>query len=208
MQIVARVDQFRYDAFLWRQELSISQKIALAFGIAALTGLLAQTRVFIPWSPVPLTGQTFAVLLAGVFLGRWWGGISMALYAGLGAAGLPFFSGWSGGAAYLLGPTGGYIIGFIIAAFFLGHFADSYAKARGFRGMLTLMLFANFVLVYLPGLFQLGLWLRLTTGEAVPFTALLSMGALPFIPGDIAKASLAAAIAVRTMPKQPSETAS
>jgi len=208
MQIAARVDQFRYDAFLWRCELSIPKRVALAFGIAALTGLLAQTRAFVPWSPVPITGQTFAVLLASVFLGRWWGGISMAIYAGLGAAGLPFFSGWSGGVAYLLGPTGGYIIGFIIAAFFLGHFADSYAKTRGFRGMLVLMLFANFVLVYMPGLFQLGLWLRLTAGEAVPLTALLSMGALPFIPGDIAKASLAAAIAVRTMPRQPSEAAS
>jgi len=202
MQIAARVDQIRYDVFRWRCELSIPKKLALAIGIAGLAGLLAQLRFFLPWSPVPVTGQTFAILLAGVLLGRWWGGTSMAIYAGLGAAGLPWFSNWSGGAGHILGPTGGYIIGFIFAALFLGHFTDTYIKARNFRSMLVLMLFANFVLIYLPGLFQLGLWVKLTTGESMPFTTLLGMGALPFIPGDIAKAVAAAAVAVGVTPKR------
>lgn len=202
MEIAARVDQIRYDVFHWRYELSITKKLALAMGIAGLTGLLAQTRILLPWSPVPLTGQTFAVLLAGVLLGRWWGGISLGIYAGLGAAGLPWFSSWSGGAGYILGPTGGYIIGFILAALFLGHFTDTYIRARSFRSMLALMLFANFVLIYSPGLFQLGLWVRAITGEPVSFTTLLGMGALPFIPGDIAKAVAAAAIAAGVTPKR------
>lgn len=202
MQMAARVDQAKYDAFRWRYELSIPKKLALAVGTAGLTGLLAQTRILLPWSPVPITGQTFAVLLGGVLLGRWWGGISLAIYVGLGAAGLPWFSSWSGGAGHILGPTGGYIIGFILASLFLGYFTDTYIKSRSFRSMLALMLFANFVLIYLPGLFQLGLWVRSATGQAPSLTVLLGMGALPFIPGDIAKAVAAAAIAGGITPKR------
>ena len=147
MAIAARINQYKYDVFRLRYELSVPKKLALAVSIACLTGLVAQIRVLLPWSPVPVTGQTFAVLLAAVLLGRWWGGISMAIYGGLGAAGLPWFSGWSGGVGYLAGPTGGYIIGFILAALFLGHFTDKYIRSRSFFSMLGLMLFANFVLI-------------------------------------------------------------
>ncbi|TET18337.1 MAG: biotin transporter BioY [Dehalococcoidia bacterium] len=201
MQIVARTDRTKYDVFRWRYELSVPKKLALAIGVAGLTGLLAQTRILLPWSPVPVTGQTFAVLLAGVLLGRWWGGISLAIYAGVGAAGLSWFSGWSGGLGHLAGPTGGYVIGFILAALFLGYFTDTYIRSRSFLSMLALMLFANFVLIYVPGLLQLGLWVRSVTGEPVTFTTLLGMGAIPFIPGDITKAVMAAAIARGITPK-------
>ena len=202
MQIAATIDRTRYEVFRWRYELSIPRKLALAIGIAGLTGLLAQARIPLPWSPVPVTGQTFAVLLAAILLGRWWGGISLAIYAGLGAAGLPWFSGWSGGVGYLAGPTGGYIIGFILAALFLGHFTDTYVRSRSFLSMLALMLFANFVLIYVPGLLLLGLWLKSVGGGAVTFTTLLSMGAIPFIPGDITKAVMAAALARGITPKR------
>ena len=114
MTVVARIDQAKLDIFRWRYELSIPKKLTLALGVAILTGLLAQLRFYLPWSPVPLTGQTFSVLLAGVMLGTWWGGISMAIYAGIGAAGVPWFQGLNGGLAYLVGPTGGYIVGFIL----------------------------------------------------------------------------------------------
>lgn len=201
MQIVATINRTKYEFFRWRYELSVPNKLALAIGIAGLTGLLAQTRIPLPWSPVPVTGQTFAVLLAGVLLGRWWGGISLAIYAGLGAAGVPWFSGWSGGVGYLAGPTGGYIIGFILAALFIGHFVDTYVRSRSFPSMLALMLFANFVLIYVPGLLQLGLWLKSVGGGSVTFTTLLGMGAIPFIPGDITKAVMAAAIARGITPK-------
>ena len=202
MQIAATIDRTRYEVFRWRYELSLPRKLALAIGIAGLTGLLAQARIPLPWSPVPVTGQTFAVLLAAILLGRWWGGISLALYAGLGAAGLPWFSGWSGGVGYLAGPTGGYIIGFILAALFLGHFTDTYVRSRSFLSMLALMLFANFVLIYVPGLLLLGLWLKSVGGGSVTFTTLLSMGAIPFIPGDITKAVMAAALARGITPKR------
>ena len=202
MQIAATIDRTRYEVFRWRYELSLPRKLALAIGIAGLTGLLAQARIPLPWSPVPVTGQTFAVLIAGILLGRWWGGISLAIYAGLGAAGLPWFSGWSGGVGYLAGPTGGYIIGFILAALFLGYFTDTYLRSRGFLSTLALMLFANFVLIYVPGLLLLGLWLKSVGGGAVTFTTLLSMGAIPFIPGDITKVVMAAALARGITPKR------
>ena len=201
MEVVARISRAKYDIFRWRCELSITKKLALALGMACVIGLMAQVRMVIPWSPVPVTGQTFAVLLAGVLLGRWWGGASVAMYAGLGAAGVPWFAGLSSGLGYLVGPTGGYIIGFIPAALFLGYVTDTYIRSRSFVSMLVLMLLANFILIYGPGLLQLGLWLNLVKGEPVAITTLVSMGALPFIAGDITKAVLAAAVARGVTPK-------
>ncbi|MFC2024881.1 biotin transporter BioY [Chloroflexota bacterium] len=201
MEIAARIDQTKYDVFRWRYEISIPKKLALALGMAALTGLLAQVRFPLPWSPVPVTGQTFAVLLASVLLGKRWGGLSLAVFAVLGAAGLPWGAGWSGGLAWITGPTGGYVVGFILAAFFLGHFTDTYIRSRSFLSMLVLMLFANFILIYVPGLLWLGLWLNSAQGEPVAFTTLLGMGAIPFITGDLTKAVLAAAIARGITPK-------
>jgi biotin transport system substrate-specific component len=195
------INQKKYDYFKWRYELTVPRKLALACGVAIMTGLLAQLKVFLPWSPVPITGQTFAALLAGVMLGTWWGGISMAIYAGLGAAGVPWFQGFGGGLAYLSGPTGGYIIGFILAALFLGYFTDKYVRSRSFLAMLGLMLFADFVLIYGPGLLQLNLWLTMVKGTPVSFGQLMIMGAIPFIAGDITKAAAAALIARGVTPK-------
>ena len=201
MELAARINQTKLEVFRWRCELSVPKKLALALGIALLTGLAAQLRVQLPWSPVPITGQTFAVLLAGVLLGKWWGGVSLALYAGLGIAGVPWFTGFGSGLGYLAGPTSGYVIGFVFAALFLGYFTDKYVRARSLVSMLALMLFANFVLIYVPGLLQLGLWLNIVKGQPVTFSSLLMMGAIPFIVGDITKAVLAAAIARGITPK-------
>jgi len=201
LEIVTTINRAKYDAFRWRYELSIPKKLVLALGVACLIGLAAQVRFPIPWSPVPITGQTFAVLLAGVLLGRWWGGTSLAIYAGLGAIGLPWFTGWTGGIGILAGPTGGYIIGFILAALFLGHFTDKYVRSRSFFSMLGLMLFANFVLIHIPGLIQLHFWLSLVKGEAVTLSQLLMMGTIPFIAGDVTKAIAAAAISRGITPK-------
>ena len=198
---ISRINQSKLEAYRWRYELSVPYKLALCLGMAALTGLLAQAKVPLPWTPVPITGQTFAVLLAGVLLGKWWGGVSMAVYAGLGAAGLPWFQNFSGGLAYMAGPTGGYIVGFILAALFLGYFTDRFVKARRVPGMVGLMLFASFLLVYVPGLLQLGLWLDMVKGQPATLSGLLAMGALPFIAGDITKAIVAALIARGVTPK-------
>lgn len=198
MEIAASIDQARYNVFRWRYELSIPKKLTLAICLACLTGLLSQARIILPWSPVPVTGQTFAVLLAGVFLGRWWGGASMAIYALLGFAGVPWFSGWASG----FGATGGYIFGFILAALLLGHFTDKYVRSRRFLSMLGLMLSASLILIYVPGLIWLGLWLNLVKGSPATFVSLLTMGLIPFLAGDIIKVVLAAAVAKGITPKK------
>jgi len=202
MTLGAIINQKKYDIFKWRYELSIPRKLALAFGMAILTGLLAQLKIMLPWSPVPITGQTFAALLAGVLLGTWWGGISLAIYAGLGAAGVPWFQSFGGGLAYLSGPTGGYIIGFILAALFLGYFTDKFVRSRSFLAMLGLMLFADFVLIYGPGLLQLNLWLTMVKGTPVSFSHLLMIGAVPFLAGDAIKCVMAASVARGITPKK------
>lgn len=198
-----RWEMLRFRVFQWRCSLPLTRKIALALGLAAIIGLAAQARIPVPWSPVPVTLQTFAVLLAAVMMGRWWGGASVAIYVGLGAAGLPWFNGWAGGIGHLAGPTGGFLIGFILVALFVGHFSDKYIQARSFLGMFGLMVFANFVLIYIPGLTQLHLWLSLVQGQPAGFYQLLAMGLLPFIAGDIAKVAAAATIAYGITPKKP-----
>ena len=186
----------RYSLYRYRYTAAVWQKVLFALGMACLTGLVAQIRIPLPWTPVPITGQTFAVLLAGILCGRWWGGISQVFYAGLGFAGVPWFAGWKGGIGILTGPTGGYIIGFILAALFLGFFTDTFINSRRFLPMLGLMLFANFVLIHGPGL----IWLNTFLHKGL--YSLLMAGTIPFIPGDITKAVMAALITKGISPKE------
>jgi len=194
---VNKYKNLRYNFFRWRFELDIVYKISLALSFALLTGLLAQFRFYLPGTPVPVTGQVFGVILAGVILGKW-GGVSQCFYVGFGAVGLPWFAGLNGGIFYLVGPTGGYLIGFIIAAFFIGFVVDRYIRSRNFFGMLTLMLFSTFVLIYIPGLIQFYLWM----GGSINFWELLTMAVIPFIAADIIKAIIAAVIASGITPKR------
>jgi biotin transport system substrate-specific component len=198
MQIPVALNQTKYEAFRWRYQASLTWKITLALVMAGLTGLLAQVRIALPFTPVPITGQTFAVLLAGVLLGRKWGGVSLAIYAVLGIAGIPWFNGASSG----LTGTAGYLIGFVLAALFLGYYTDRYPISRSFSSMFGLMLFASLVLVYIPGLLWLGFWLHMVKGSTAGIISVISLGAVPFIAGDILKASLAAATARIITPKE------
>ena len=163
--------------------------------MACITGLSAQIKMALPWTPVPITGQTLAVLLSGVLLGSWWGGISQIIYITMGVAGIPWFANFEAGYSALIGPTGGYLIGFILTSIFVGYFTDKYIKARSFHSLLILMVFANFILIYIPGLLQLAFWLHIVKGSLPNFRELLSMGFTPFILGDITKIILAAMIA-------------
>ena len=169
-------------------------KISLSLSFASLTGLAAQIRFPLPWTPVPITGQTFAVLLSGLILGKWLGGTSQLLYVGIGICGIPWFSGWNTGFSYLAGPTGGYIIGFIFAAFFLGYIKDT-SKSPGFIFLLLYMLLANFLLIHGIGLIQLYLWLNIFGTHPLGIKELMSMGTLPFMPGDIIKVIAATVMA-------------
>src|SRR5947209_2679819 len=100
----------------------IVRQVGLVIGFSLLTALSAQ--IVIPIGPVPITGQTFAVLLTGALLGSRLGAMAMIAYLIEGASGLPFFAGGMAGLAHLLGPTGGYLIAFPAAAFITGAFAE------------------------------------------------------------------------------------
>lgn len=192
----------RYSLFKWRSNTSLVNKVVLAFLVACFTGIMAQVVIPLPWTPVPITLQTFAVLMAGIFLGRYWGGISMLIYLAVGLLGVPWLAGMSGGIEALLSASGGYLIGFILAALFLGYFMDKYVQSRKFLPMLGLMLFANFILLYTPGLIQLSIWTQSATGVAPRIWELLLMGAIPFIAGDLLKIGGAAALTKVITPKQ------
>jgi biotin transport system substrate-specific component len=192
----------RYSLFKWRSNTSLANKTVLAFMVACFTGIMAQIIIPLPWTPVPVTGQTFAVLMAGILLGRYWGGLSMVIYILIGLVGVPWFAGMHGGYTALIGATGGYLIGFILMALFLGYFADRYIQARSFLPMLGLMLIADFVLLYIPGLLQLGIWTQNTTGYMPGVWNLLLLGFIPFIIGDIFKIAGAAALTKSIAPKE------
>jgi biotin transport system substrate-specific component len=178
----------------YRTKTDVARKTGLALAGAALTGLAAQVRIPLPFTPVPITLQTLAVLLTGVLLGARWGGASQGLYAGLGVAGVPWFAGWSAGLGRLFGPTGGYIVGFVLAAAFVGFLTDRYARAREPAGLLAVLLVANFVVVYGVGLPWLYGWLALVQKASPTVAGVLELGLLPFVLGDLAKLLAAAGV--------------
>jgi len=194
-------DRLKARFFEWKRGLEITQSLLLATAYACLTGLMAQTSFYLPWTPVPITGQTFAVLLGAVLLGRW-GGISQIIYTAAGVAGVPWFAGWKGGLAAIAGPTGGYLIGFIFAAFFVGYITEKYERSKSYIGLAALMFFANLVFVYGFGLAQLYIWLSVIKGSSMGFQYLLSIGALPFVIGDMLKILAVVAVAEAALPKE------
>ncbi|BDZ70648.1 biotin transporter BioY [Methanobacterium petrolearium] len=192
----------RYSFFTWRSNTSLVNKVIMAFFMACVTGIMAQIVIPLPWTPVPITAQTFAVLMAGVVLGRWWGGLSQVMYLAVGLLGVPWFAGMTGGYSILLGSTGGYFLGFILTAFFMGYFTDKYVQSRNFRPMLGLLSVANFAFIYIPGLLGLGLWMYMVNGSFPTILTLLTMGLFPFILGDLVKIAGAAALTKAITPKK------
>jgi len=181
--------------YQWRSQAGILAKIAMAAGLACLTGLLAQIKIYLPFTPVPIVASQLGVILAAVLLGKRWGGISILIYALGAAAGIPWLAGFNGGLAALAGPTGGYVLGYILAALFMGSILDAKIESRRALPLTAVILFSQLVLVYVPGLIHLGLWLHFAGGQAVTLSGLLVMGYLPFIAGDIVKSLAGAAIA-------------
>jgi biotin transport system substrate-specific component len=154
----------------------------LVIGASVATALAAQVAIPVPGSPVPITGQTFAVLLTGMLLGPSRAFLAQALYLAEGALGLPVFAGAAAGAAKLFGPTGGYLFAFPFAAALTGALARR-GWDRRFGTTVLAMLLGSAVV------FALGLaWLsRYLAPEQ-----LLAAGLWPYLPGDLAKATLAA----------------
>ncbi len=189
-------ENLRRDLFRWRHEAEYHHKLLLALAFAALTGAGAQLRLYLPFTPVPITGQVFFVLLGGVILGRNYGALSMLLYAALGALGMPWFAGGRAGLEVLLGATGGYIIGFVLAAYLVGYLTDTYTSSRRALPQALIML-AGVSLIYLAGVLQLMHVLGIGISEA------LAKGVLPYIPGDILKALAAAGVGALLLPRTP-----
>ena len=164
----------------------------LCLALAGFTGLVAQLTVRLPFTNVPITGQVFGVLLSGVLLGRHFGGLSQLLYVGLGSVGVPWFAG--GGAGLPLGPSGGYLIGFIPAAALMGWLTDRHIRFRSIWGQ-TLLLMTAVGVIYLFGAVQFAIVMR--TG----LWATLLGAVIPFIPIDLAKAWGVAALTSALLPK-------
>lgn len=165
----------------------LTRYLVMAFLVAAgsaVTAIAAQIRIDLPFTPVPITGQTFAVLLVGATLGSRLGAAALIAYWTEGMVGFPVFAGGASGWAYFSGPTGGYILGFIAAAYVTGWLCE-----RGLdRHPLTTafaMAVGN-VTIYVFGVS----WLA----HFVPDSVALTAGLYPFVAGDAAKLLLAAGI--------------
>ena len=164
--------------------LAARRALAAALGVA-LVALAAQIAIPLPGTPVPMTLQPLAVLLVGGWLGAGLGAGSLVFYLTLGAAGLPVFTPYGlPGVARLLGPTGGYLLAYPVAAFAVGRLVGATDPGRK-PGVarLTLAAFIGLVLIHLGGLAQL----LILTGSA---TGALRLGTLPFVTGDLVKVAI------------------
>jgi len=157
--------------------------VALVVAVAAFTGAAAQVAVPLPFTPVPLSLQTFTVLLSAAALGPWRAGAAMGLYLVAGVAGVPWFSEQRTGFAF---PSFGYIIGFVLAAVIVGTLARRGADRRAGSAVVT-MVIGNLA-IYAVGVPYLALAIGVSLPEAI------ALGALPFVIGDGLKIVLAAGL--------------
>lgn len=159
--------------------------LILVIAASLLIGISAQIAVILPFSPVPVTAQTFAVLMIAALLGRRRAALTVLAYIAQGAAGLPVFSLGKAGLPILVGPTGGYLAGFIAAAYVVGMLAEKGWDRRISTTILAMML--GNIIIYTFGMFGLMAF----TG---PNKTVLIAGLYPFIVGDCLKIALAAMI--------------
>jgi len=171
------------------REIPLSRTSYNFLGVAAftiLTALGAFVWIPLPFTPVPITLQTFFVLLGGAILGRRLGALSQLLYLGLGGLGLPIFAGVSGGGlSRLVGPTGGYLIGFVLAAYLVGRMTQK--KKATLWSLMLVMGVGEGVILFL-GTLWLACVLRIGMGQS------LYLGLIPFLPGDMVKLAAAASV--------------
>ena len=171
-----------------KRELIIDRKFCQLFAVGVfitLTALSAFVRIPLPFTPVPLTLQTFFVLLSGALLGRSLGALAQISYMFLGLTGQQVFCGVGSGSLYLLGPTGGYLVGFVGAAFLAGSLLGS--KKQSGLAVFVKLLAADFIILFCGTL-----WLKLSLSCQLGQAFLL--GFLPFVPGNILKVILAAIV--------------
>jgi biotin transport system substrate-specific component len=163
----------------------VTDVVLIGLGAGLIAGS-AQISIALPFTPVPITGQTFAVLLVGASLGTVRGGTSALLYVLLGIAGAPVYAHGAQGWAVITGASGGYLVSYPFAAALTGWLAERHWDRR-FSSAVGAMLTGN-VLIYLFGL----PWLAVVLGTGLERT--LELGLYPFVPGDTFKLYLAAAL--------------
>ncbi|GHG92608.1 hypothetical protein GCM10012319_54250 [Comamonas sp. KCTC 72670] len=159
---------------------------ALVLGGALLTASLAQVSISVPGSPVPITGQSLGVIITAAALGPLRGSAALALYLLLGAVGLPVFADGANGFARLIGATGGFLVGFVPAAFLVGLAARRGLDRRPWSAMAVFV--GGQLLIFAIGVPWLILAARLSVTKA------LDVGFLPFVPGGLIKAAIAAVL--------------
>ncbi len=163
--------------------------VVLASLMAALTAVGAY--IHIPIGPVPIVLSTLFVLLSGLLLGSRWGLVSMALYLLVGAIGIPVFAGGKGGLVHFFGPTGGYLLGYVLASWITGFISE---RSRGILIWEILAVIAGSLTIY-----GLGVpWLKIATQISWPKALMLGM--VPFLIGDAVKASVALMLARAVRP--------
>src|SRR5258708_7336929 len=168
------------------RSINLLRDVLLVVGFSIFTGLCAQVSFHIPITPVPITLQTLAVLLTGAALGSRRGGLAMLVYLAEGAAGLPVFAGGSGGVFYLVGFSSGYFWGCSISAFLTGLPFEPPLDRSIFTSALAML--PGTLIIYALGVSWLAVVLSLNPLKA------FTLGMLPFIPGDILKLVIAAAL--------------
>jgi biotin transport system substrate-specific component len=161
------------------RSVAVPRAVVLTVAGALFTAAMAQLTMALPWTPVPVTGQTFAMLLVAATLGMRLGVASQALYVVLGAVGLPFYAGAGGGWSAATGSTAGYLVGFVLAAALVG----ALAERRQDRSPLTALpaALAGTALIYGCGAAWLAHSLHVSADTA------LELGVTPFLLGDAAK---------------------
>lgn len=162
----------------------INNLLSFLFGALLLTAL-AQIAIPLPWTPVPITGQTFGVALVALLWGKKKAFSIVSFYLLLGVVGMPVFAGAASGITF--GATSGYLIGMLLSTVVVGHFSDLGWTNSFFKSWLAG--FCGSCITFACGLFVLSFF--------VPFEGLLVSGLLPFLPGDVVKTVSAAAIANR-----------
>lgn len=165
------------DVFIGKRHSTLLNTLVLTLLGSLIMATCAQIAIPLPFTPVPITGQTFGVLLVGTMLGAKRGALSAVFYLLEGAMGLPVFAGFKGGLPHLLGPTGGYLFGFIATAYVVGYLAER-GWDRGVLKTALIMLVGNTV-TYLFGLS----WLSYFVGISNVF----ALGFIPFLIGDVLK---------------------
>ncbi len=170
-----------------------TKEIILAALFAALTCILSLIKIPIPISPTPITLQVLAVALSGAILGKKLGFFSQVTYVLLGAIGLPVFAGGTGGLNAIVGPTGGYIIGFIIAAYVIGWLVEKGSKKNTSLTTqyftILLAMTTGVIIIYILGALQLMVVAKLTLKQAV------IQGVVPFIVPDLIKLAVGSGLA-------------